>query len=252
MNKTSDRDKMSEELRKYVVEEVMYDLSVLFNNMIQAIKENEDFTYIRKICSAINLLGQKQYVCWEYLDEKFIDFIFETDDIDKILLEFVEKDEGRSVDSVICKCKKDSLMSKYKRIYEQSVESYRNAQYELAIVGFTSVLDGLLMDVSKKTDVSIRKRVNSIMNKLCIQIKLENNEIAFITLAMTFEKAMLIFSQSKSFNEKEPKTLNRHWIMHGRSIREKTKLDCIKVIRMVYGMLLINTMDIEDPPILCD
>lgn len=48
------------------------------------------------------------------------------------------------------------------------------------------------------------------------------------------------FTDSSSFDETEPTLLNRHWLMHGRTNREYTLVDCIKILSMIYGMLLVN------------
>lgn len=51
------------------------------------------------------------------------------------------------------------------------------------------------------------------------------------------------FSANSEFSKKELKGLNRHWIAHGRSLKRKTKLDVVKMINLIYGMLLINELD---------
>jgi CRP-like cAMP-binding protein len=67
---------------------------------------------------------------------------------------------------------------------------------------------------------------------------LDENEIALIMLSITFQKAVEILSAKSDFSKKEPDNLNRHWIMHGRSRSEKTKLDCIKLMKREFGFLL--------------
>lgn len=57
---------------------------------------------------------------------------------------------------------------------------------------------------------------------------------------LTFEKTMELFSTNFDFKGEEPKELNRHWIMHGRSRRRKTEHDCVKLIYFIYGILLID------------
>ena len=60
------------------------------------------------------------------------------------------------------------------------------------------------------------------------------------SLFYTFNKTVEIFTANSDFHGKEPKGLNRHWIAHGRSRRKKTKLDCVKLINLVYGIILID------------
>ena len=60
---------------------------------------------------------------------------------------------------------------------------------------------------------------------------------------MTLEKTLDSFSAPSDFKGKEPKGLNRHWIAHGRATRKKTKLDCVKMINLIYGLLLIGELE---------
>jgi metal-dependent hydrolase (beta-lactamase superfamily II) len=76
--------------------------------------------------------------------------------------------------------------------------------------------------------------------------EIENDEFSVFALLITFRETMESFSRNSDFKKKEPKNLNRHWIMHGRSRRRKTKLDCIKTIRFIYGIILIDELSKKD------
>ena len=191
-------------------------------------------------------MGEEEYVYFDNIQLDISEKILQSDNVEKALLNYIEKDAYKNADIVIKMCEKNSLLNKYKSIFEQSVQTYKNEMYELAIVGFTSILDGLLADVSGNIKDSIQKRTRLIMDKLNLQIDLENKEYAFTTLGITFEKTMLIFAQCAPFDKEEPEKLNRHWIMHGRSASRRTRLDCIKVIRMIYGLLILNEMCKEE------
>ena len=80
------------------------------------------------------------------------------------------------------------------------------------------------------------------MRKLEDNEEIENDEFSVFALLITFRETMESFSHNSDFKKKEPKNLNRHWIMHGRSRRRKTKLDCIKTIRFIYGIILIDEL----------
>ena len=78
---------------------------------------------------------------------------------------------------------------------------------------------------------------------LFLMVFFDHDEYATLTLALTLEKTLDSFSAFSDFSKKEPKGLNRHWIAHGRSTRKKTKLDCVKMINLIYGLLLIEQLD---------
>lgn len=192
--------------------------------------------------SAIREMGDAQFVFWDYMTDEYVDEIVGSDNIDKTLRLQMLKDQFSKVNRTIDKTLSSLTMQKHKRIYSQSLEAFWNGSSDLAVIGFTAVFDGLLADISGNTTSRIGPRIDVIMKKLYNDEFLFNEEYALLTLAITLEKTMDSFSAHVDFKKKEPKGLNRHWIAHGRSKRRKTKLDCVKMINLIYGMLLIDNL----------
>ena len=193
--------------------------------------------------SAIRKMGEAQFVFWDYMTDEFIDAIVDAENINKTLREQLIRDRFSAVNKTIGKTLSSAVMQKHKRLYSQSVNAFCNGDSDLAVTGFTSVFDGLLADTSGNPTSRLGPRINAIKQKLDNDELLNHDEYATITLAMTLEKTLDSFSAPSDFKGKEPKGLNRHWIAHGRSTRKKTKLDCVKMINLIYGLLLIG--DIE-------
>ncbi len=193
--------------------------------------------------SAIRKLGDAQFVFWDYMTDEFVDAILNAENINKTLREQLIRDRFSKVNRTIDKTLSSAVMQKHKRLYSQSVKAFRNGDSDLAVTGFTSVFDGLLSDTSGNSTSSLKPRIDVIKKKLENDELLDHDEYAMITLAVTLEQTLDSFSANSDFKGKEPKRLNRHWIAHGRSTRKKTKLDCVKMINLIYGMLLI--VDLE-------
>lgn len=194
---------------------------------------------------AIEAMGDAQFVYWEIMDETFVDDLVESTNVNKTLRLALVKDKYRTVDATIERSKQHPLMKKHLRLYTQAVTSYNAGHNDLAVNGFTSILDGLLSDVSGNSTHKLQPRIKVIMEKLEKDEVLENEEYATLTLALTFQKTMESFAKPAPFDKKEPKGLNRHWIAHGRSCRRKTKLDSVKMINLIYGVLLICDLDAQ-------
>lgn len=60
----------------------------------------------------------------------------------------------------------------------------------------------------------------------------------FILIGTCF-KALEKFGKNSEFNKDEP-DLNRHWIMHGRTDHCMEQIDCIRVINIFYGTILLG------------
>ena len=185
-------------------------------------------------------LGETQYVYWDYPDSDFCDLVLSTKNINKLLREYNEDDKYRTVDRVVKLCGNYILLNPYKKIYTQSIQAYCEKKNELAVVGFLTIIDGLLTDSSGDNTTRIDRRAKAIMGRVENNESLTADEIELIMLLLTIQKTVEALSSHSVFSEKEPKNLNRHWIMHGRSRRRKTKLDCVKLIYLIYGILLIN------------
>ena len=182
--------------------------------LVEAYKQNNDleiktlrqtFARFSRLYSVIEIMGEAQFVCWEYLSTGYIDSIINSDNVNKTLREHLELDRYRKVNNTIKKTLSAPVMCKHQRLYLQSVHAFQNGDRDLAVI-------------------------------------LSHDEYALVTLVMTFEKTLHSFSKSIPFSEKEPKELNRHWIAHGRSSRKKTKLDCVKMINMIFGLLLLGEL----------
>lgn len=193
--------------------------------------------------SAIRKMGDAQFVFWDYMTDEFVDAIVGAENINKTLREQLIRDRFSAVNKTIDKTLSSAVMQKHKRLYSQSVNAFRSGDSDLAVTGFTSVFDGLLADTSGNPTSRLGPRINAIKQKLDNNEFLDNDEYAMLTLALTLEKTLDSFSAPSDFKGKEPTGLNRHWIAHGRSTRKKSKIDCVKMINLIYGLLLI--VDLE-------
>lgn len=195
-----------------------------------------------------DMMGQEEYVYFDRIKLNLSENILQSDNIEEALRLYIEEDAYMHADKIIQGCKKELQIDKYKgNVFKQAVSAYENEEYDLAVIGFIAMVDGLLSDVSKdQATTQIGRRAKKILDKLEKKSPIVSDEYAYLTMLVSFEKAFYVLQLSSDFEKEEPDNLNRHWIMHGRSTRKKTKLDCIKVIRMIYGILLINKIEMED------
>lgn len=141
-----------------------------------------------------------------------------------------------------CKLKDNSLFS-------QTIDAMNHGLFYLAIMGFTGVLDYLLSEYSTQIrNIHIGPRCEAIIQRIeekDFDSAIESDDYD-IYLFMTYPNVLAQFGKNSNFSEPEPDLLNRHWIMHGRSRREYSLLDCIKVITMIYGTVKLGEMGRDD------
>lgn len=195
-----------------------------------------------KISKAIDCLGEAQYVQWEYLTTEFVDEIVESKNINKTLRIMYERSNYSDFFRISEECQKSKLVGKNAKILAQATDSFKKGHTDLVAIGITVVIDGTLANLPdsyyKKT--SIIKRCERLAEKLDTDGFLDNEEFALLALALTFSKAFESIGGNSDFNGKEPNTINRHWTVHGRAVRRKTKLDCVKLIRFLYAIIILG------------
>lgn len=198
---------------------------------------------------AVQVLRENQYVYWYPLQDDFMDKLLCTDNVDNVLLNFATRNNNSEIDDTVSKClSSNSFAENDKILFFQAVESFRRGEFHIAIVALFSIIDGLLSKVSQNTNTNMKKRIESILEKLECEEKIaERDEYALLILWMTLDSAIEAFGKFKDFACKELPELNRHCIMHGRSTREFSMLDCIKLMNCIYGIILIDNFKTTMP-----
>lgn len=191
--------------------------------------------------SAIDKLAKSQYVYWDYLEEGFVDSLIASTNLNKTLREYHEYNKFKEAEATIEKCLKMSTDKPTKKLFKQALFAYDNKQYDIAVIGFVSLIDGLLTTLSGNFGTNIFKRANIILARIENEDVISSGEYSIVALTWTFRETMESLCTPSPFGGKEPKSLNRHWIAHGRSKRRKTRLDCIKLINFIYGASIISS-----------
>lgn len=124
-------------------------------------------------------------------------------------------------------------------LFSQAIEAYREGKYNLAVIGLTAIIDAVLSEATENPTHKPIDRCNVVLDKLIADEYIADDEYATLTLFMTFNSVVKSFYGTVSFSNCEPDYLNRNWIMHGRSQKENTRLDCIKLLRFLYGIILV-------------
>jgi len=189
---------------------------------------------------AIGLLAQNQFVYWEYIDLDFCNKLLNAKNINKCIMEKCSENNFRFVKATIRKCRNNELMKPYRTLFSQAIMAYEEKHYAISTLGLLAIADGMLTDISGDPTHKAAPRVEKITGKVIKNEDLVPDEYAILCLGFTFKKTMDTFTCFKSFNDIEPDFINRHWLMHGRSRKKVTQLDCIKLLNYLYGIMLLG------------
>ena len=185
-------------------------------------------------------LAEKQYVSLSHPDEMLADEIMRADNVDFLLSDNPEI--RKLIDRAIDESAKASLIKPYDALFRQTITAYKSELYDLAVLDFFAIIDGLLSDITMdRGSVKIKQRTEKAVNIEDIHVSADMEDINKVIQKASLLRVAELLSESKPFSGAEPEILNRHWAMHGRTRTKKTQADCEKLILFIYG--LINTAE---------
>ena len=227
------------------------DFSAPYAELVQHFNTNVapflmEIAHISLPFSVIHRLGEVQYVDWKIFPDSFYEQAAATHtgrELLDVVLNWLEISEFTTVNDTITALS-ETVQFKDNPVFSQAISAYRRGDYDLSCLGLTAMIDRLLSDLSGMiTSTSISKRVKDLENKLIISGEegLDEIELSDYMLIATYTSAIDAFGTTSSFDLNEP-DLNRHWIAHGRMNRNMERIDCIRIINLLYGTILIGKM----------
>lgn len=191
---------------------------------------------------AIGKFKDAQYVYWDFIPRDFMEEVIASENVNRTLRRYESQNKYQKSEAVITECLQHPYILPQGRVFEQAISAYQNGQYDLAAIGLITIIDGVLSEASRNLTHKPFDRCNAIFDKIAHKNSLDSDEYAIMSLGLTYQAVVDTLYKTVPFSEKEPKNLNRHWIMHGRSKRKKNQLDCIKLINFLYGIILIDEL----------
>lgn len=195
---------------------------------------------------AFSIILDSQYVLWEPFPENYAENIIMCSHVDMVLHELEGKNNYQSSDWIIEYCGNHKLIDPIKLLFTETMNSYREENYNLSAIGMTAIIDNVLSITTGNYSHRSIDRCNAILDKLEKDNSFEEEDYKNIVLFLSFNRMKLSFYKTIDFSAIEPLKLNRNWLMHGRVERRLTRLDCIKLIRFLYSILLISDLDDEN------
>lgn len=171
-----------------------------------------------------------------FVSEEQVEEIYSAEAIDRAITSYLDMTNYQMTERAIAIID-DELQND--KLWIQSVESYRQSGYAVAILGFAALVDRMLSKYSGISDTGIKSRVNEIIQREKEgQVREQDEAEAF--LINTYEHCASVYGLYRDFSEEEPPMLNRHWLMHGRRNTAVTQLDCVKVLHILYATISIG------------
>lgn len=231
-----------------IVTESFHEQLKSFTDNIRLIEQSakviiENFNEKTKPVRAFYILAEHQFTYWKLLYKDEAERLVSADDVDGYLAEKIEDKSFIDYD-VLCDriIQSELLLDANKSILSQTVEAINNELYDLALVGVIAVFDGVLSAATKDDLTCLKTRLKKIRKQMDGLSEeqwesLAEKDMSVFGMYITWTESIKGFQKHSDFSKPEPAELNRHWIAHGRKISVASKLDCCKMINLLYGLI---------------
>ena len=222
-------------------------VSEIFITVCEWYKRNEEnirkyilaFADFSDWISAAEKLAKSQIVFTDDLNLDFAREINNTVNIDELIQRYYFDNNEQKMTLLVQRCGALREITDYKKLYFQTIEAYNKKHYHLACIGLFSILDGILADVSEITDTKFGLRIDKIENKIKDEVELNEVDRKTLCIYIAIEQSKTHLFAHSDFSQEEPTSLNRHWLLHGRTRKEYTNYDVLKILLWIDGLSYI-------------
>ena len=190
--------------------------------------------------SAVQKMADAQIVFTGDLTLDLAQKICQSNDVAATVEQFYTENDHQELDSVINRCRQAKQISAYSELFSQTISAYQATHYHLACLGMLAMVDGALSDVSENKKTSYRVRLQEIEKKIADKFELNDLEKKLMCIYVSMDSFEESIFKNSDFTKDEPEDLNRHWMIHGRTRREYTELDFIKIILWLDAIIFLD------------
>lgn len=153
------------------------------------------------------------------------------------------ENEEKCLRNLVERCGAAECVIAYKKLYPQIVIAAEMGCFQLACLGLFSLEDGILSDiVNQPKNTSFKKRMREIEDKINNKIPPSQTDLKVFAVMISIGAFQETAFGNSDFDKPEPSYLNRHWILHGRSHRDFTKMDYIKMLLSLDALIFMANL----------
>ncbi|MFD4927695.1 hypothetical protein ACFWMS_02050 [Peribacillus butanolivorans] len=146
-------------------------------------------------------------------------------DIDAIFYKYYSEDE--IFESMIDAILSNKNIERWHEAIEQCVYAHKNKMFILSISTLIPILEGILSTFeNNKTNIKMMKVCKEMLETT------DNKSIKKIMWISCYHFISTLYQKS-DFSGTEPETVNRHWILHGRTAFNNSEIDSIRIFNAI-------------------
>ena len=222
-------------------------LSDTLNEMMQniqsaALKFAKAHAWFLRETSARSKMASVQIIFTEPPAPELTDRLCENDvDIEDEVLKYYNAGDGAKLSDLIQRCRNSEKISAYQELYDEIIDTFSRQHFHLACIGLFSIIDGVLADATGLlTNTAFIQRLDKIRERLENKQELLDEDLVLFSIYDGIERNQEVFFKGPRFDKEEPSTtVERNWLMHGRTHRQYGKIDVIKILLLLEGIIIL-------------
>lgn len=160
-------------------------------------------------------------------------------DINGFLKWYFSQDNYKATQEMVDSILASNIKNGLKKMTSECWSAFQNGLYAICSISLLSIIEGILSEFSEdKQDTRMMKVCQKQVDTFPI-----DGETIEKHIWVSYNRFIRNLYQKSDFNSDEPNTVNRHWLLHGRSDFEIDELDCIRLFNAVVSLCSVVNKD---------
>lgn len=165
----------------------------------------------------------------------------ELDDVNSFMKQFYSYDDYRNMKAMIKGIKESKIKVGLIKLVTECWSAFNTKMYAICAIALLSVIEGMLSEFSDD-----KKYVK--MMKVCQKYVKDFSSDGSTILKhvwISYDQFIRKLYQKSDFTADEPETINRHWLLHGRSDFEVEEIECMKLFNAIHSLCMVINKEFE-------
>ena len=207
-----------------------------------ALKFAKAHAWFLREMSARSKMASDQIIFTEPPVSELTDRLCKNDvDIEEEVLKYYNIEEQAKLNDLIQRCRNSERLAAYQSLYDEIIDTLSRQHYQLVCIGLFAIIDGVLADATGLlTKPAFIKRLDIIRERMEDKQVLLDEDLVLFSIYDGIETNQEVFFSGPRFDEEEDtETVERNWLMHGRTHRDYGIIDVIKVLLLLEGIIIL-------------
>lgn len=189
---------------------------------------------------AMQKMADNQIMFTDDLPVELAAEINNAENIEPLVQSYFGDNNGTHMEELIARCRENRHIRRRSEFYAEIISAYSRSHYQLACTGLFSLIDGVLSDISQDDLTNFNKRIEKIETMISKKDSLSEIDRKMFGIYSCMDSVQKSMFGSVPFKERENDEVNRNRILHGRTHREYTAWDVLKVLLFLDAILIMG------------